>query len=297
VHWGEPAGDRHRLAGAGDPGGAGAGEPGGTVDLQRGAAGGVPGQDPDPARVRGLAAHACARPVIPRTPVPEATPSPRTPAPVPAAVPTTPAPVPTPLPTTPAASGVPPPPNTPDPLETPSWLPKPATPAAVRLPCPLTPKPPFGPPEPDTPAPLPEPFPCTPAAPVAVTGRGERDLVAEPGQGLLVVADQVAVVAGVAAVVVVGAGDQLYIDLDLSVDSLPAGSLLAVGQAVLQVSGAPHLGCAKFVERFGAEAMRFVNSRVGRQLRLRGFNARVVQPGIVHPGDIATRPQVTARQP
>ena len=93
------------------------------------------------------------------------------------------------------------------------------------------------------------------------------------------------------------AGDQLYIDLDLSVDNLPAGSLLAVGQAVLQVSDPPHLGCAKFVERFGAEAMRFVNSRVGRQLRLRGMNTRVVQPGIVRPGDIATRPHVAARQP
>jgi len=85
------------------------------------------------------------------------------------------------------------------------------------------------------------------------------------------------------------AGDQLYIDLDLSVGNLPAGSLLAVGQAVLQVSGAPHLGCAKFVGRSGAEAMRFVNSRVGRQLRLRGMNTRVVVPGIVRPGDFATK--------
>jgi MOSC domain-containing protein YiiM len=93
------------------------------------------------------------------------------------------------------------------------------------------------------------------------------------------------------------AGDQLYVDLDLSVDNIPAGSLLAVGQAVLQVSDVPHLGCAKFVERFGAEAMRFVNSRVGRQLRLRGMNTRVVQPGIVRPGDIATMPHVAARQP
>ena len=90
------------------------------------------------------------------------------------------------------------------------------------------------------------------------------------------------------------AGDQLYIDLDLSVDNLAPGSLLAVGQAVLQVSDAPHLGCAKFVERFGAEAMRFVNSRVGRKLRLRGMNTRVVQPGIVRPGDMATRPRVAA---
>ena len=85
------------------------------------------------------------------------------------------------------------------------------------------------------------------------------------------------------------AGDQLYLDLDLSLDNLPAGSLLAVGQAVLQVSAAPHLGCAKFVERFGAEAMRFVNSRTGRQLRLRGMNAHVVVPGTVRLGDLAAK--------
>ena len=85
------------------------------------------------------------------------------------------------------------------------------------------------------------------------------------------------------------AGDQLYVDMDLSVDNLPAGSLLAVGQAVLRVSEVPHLGCAKFVERFGGEAMRFVNSRLGRQLRLRGMNARVVVPGAVRLGDPVTR--------
>jgi hypothetical protein len=93
------------------------------------------------------------------------------------------------------------------------------------------------------------------------------------------------------------AGDQIYVDLDLSVGNLPAGSLLAVGQAVLQVSDAPHLGCAKFVDRFGAEAMRFVNSRLGRQLRLRGMNAQVVQPGLVRPGDVVTRRQIAATQP
>ena len=90
------------------------------------------------------------------------------------------------------------------------------------------------------------------------------------------------------------AGDQLYVDLDLSVDNLPAGSLLMVGQAVLRVSEAPHLGCAKFVERFGADAMRFVNSRTGRQLRLRGMNTRVVRPGIVRRGDVATKLPVAA---
>jgi hypothetical protein len=85
------------------------------------------------------------------------------------------------------------------------------------------------------------------------------------------------------------AGDQLYVDFDISLGNLPAGSFLAVGEAVLRVSEAPHLGCAKFMERFGKEAMRFVNSRVGRQLRLRGMNTRIVIPGVVRPGDLAAK--------
>ena len=81
------------------------------------------------------------------------------------------------------------------------------------------------------------------------------------------------------------AGDQLYVDFDLSIDNLPPGSRLVIGTAELEVSAAPHLGCAKFVERFGPEAMRFVNSRVGRSLRLRGMNAKVVVGGTVRVGD------------
>jgi MOSC domain-containing protein YiiM len=85
------------------------------------------------------------------------------------------------------------------------------------------------------------------------------------------------------------AGDQLFVDFDISVGNLPAGSLLEIGEAVLRVSEEPHLGCAKFVERFGTEAMRFVNSRTGRRLRLRGMNTRVVVPGTVRVGDLVTR--------
>lgn len=81
------------------------------------------------------------------------------------------------------------------------------------------------------------------------------------------------------------AGDQLYLDLDLSVANLPVGSRLAVGEAVIEVMALPHTGCAKFVRHFGSDAMRFVNGRVGRSLRLRGLNARVVVPGVVRVGD------------
>jgi MOSC domain len=81
------------------------------------------------------------------------------------------------------------------------------------------------------------------------------------------------------------AGDQLHVDLDLSVANLPPGTRLALGTAVIEVTPPPHTGCAKFVERFGREAMRFVNSPAGRDLRLRGLNARVVEPGTVCPGD------------
>ncbi len=81
------------------------------------------------------------------------------------------------------------------------------------------------------------------------------------------------------------AGDQLYVDLDLSAANLPPGSRLALGSAVLEVTDQPHLGCAKFAVRFGQDALRVVNSRGGRELRLRGLNARVVVPGTVRAGD------------
>lgn len=85
------------------------------------------------------------------------------------------------------------------------------------------------------------------------------------------------------------AGDQLYIDMDLSKSSLPAGTRLALGEAIIEVTAEPHTGCAKFVARFGLEAMKFVNSPVGRELQLRGINARVVQPGKIRVGDEARK--------
>lgn len=81
------------------------------------------------------------------------------------------------------------------------------------------------------------------------------------------------------------AGDQLYVDLDLSVANLPAGSRVQVGSAVIEFSEAPHTGCAKFSARFGNDALRFVNTPAGRELRLRGANCRVVVAGRVRQGD------------
>jgi len=85
------------------------------------------------------------------------------------------------------------------------------------------------------------------------------------------------------------AGDQLYIDMDLSKENLPAGSRLAIGSAVLEVSPLPHTGCHKFVSRFGVDAMKFVNSAVGKELCLRGINAKVVQAGIIKVGHTAKK--------
>jgi hypothetical protein len=86
------------------------------------------------------------------------------------------------------------------------------------------------------------------------------------------------------------AGDQLYVDLDLSHDNVPAGTRIAIGDdAVLEVTAKPHAGCKKFLARFGPDAVAFVNSEEGTRLRLRGLNARVVHGGVVRPGDVVRR--------
>ena len=87
------------------------------------------------------------------------------------------------------------------------------------------------------------------------------------------------------------AGDQLYIDLDLSDENLPCGSQLEIGAAVIEVTEIPHTGCKKFVARFGLEAMKFVNSAVGKNLHLRGINAKVIRGGTIRPGDIVKKLQ------
>lgn len=90
------------------------------------------------------------------------------------------------------------------------------------------------------------------------------------------------------------AGDQIYLDMDLSRDNLPPGTRLQLGSAMIEVTAEPHAGCKKFVARFGRDAMLFVNSGLGKTLCLRGINAKVVQPGEFRVGDVARR--ITAGQ-
>jgi len=85
------------------------------------------------------------------------------------------------------------------------------------------------------------------------------------------------------------AGDQLYLDMDLSYDNLPPGTRLSVGDAVIEVTAPPHTGCKKFAARFGVDAMAFVNSGVGKQRNFRGICARVIQSGDIRVGDKASK--------
>lgn len=85
------------------------------------------------------------------------------------------------------------------------------------------------------------------------------------------------------------AGDQLFVDFDLSEANIPAGARIAIGSAILEVSATPHTGCAKFSERFGKDALKFVNSPDGKQLHLRGVNARVVQAGGIQVGNVVRK--------
>jgi len=85
------------------------------------------------------------------------------------------------------------------------------------------------------------------------------------------------------------AGDQLYLDMDLSYANLPPGTQLAIGDAIIEITEPPHTGCKKFAARFGRDAMVFVNSGMGKKLNFRGINAKVMQSGDIRVGDVARK--------
>lgn len=85
------------------------------------------------------------------------------------------------------------------------------------------------------------------------------------------------------------AGDQLFIDMDLSARNLPPGTRLAIGTAVIEVTAQPHTGCRKFMARFGEEALKFISTPLGRELHMRGINAKVVRTGTISTGDVVKK--------
>lgn len=118
--------------------------------------------------------------------------------------------------------------------------------------------------------------------------RGSRSMpdgAADPAAQLTLMNDRAALLVAVEPERRALAGDQLYIDFDLSDDNAPPGTRLSIGEAVVEISAKPHTGCGKFSKRFGVDAFKFVNSEVGTALHLRGVNARVITGGIVRVGD------------
>ena len=81
------------------------------------------------------------------------------------------------------------------------------------------------------------------------------------------------------------AGDNLFIDMNLTPDNMPPGQRIAVGSVILEITDTPHKGCAKFIRRYGRDACVFVNTGDGDRYKLRGIYARVVQDGTVRTGD------------
>ncbi len=84
-------------------------------------------------------------------------------------------------------------------------------------------------------------------------------------------------------------GDNLFVDFDLSHENLAPGQRLALGTTLLEVTAVPHNGCKKYAQRFGKDAVRFVNTPHGKALRLRGIYAKVIQAGVVTVSDLISK--------
>jgi hypothetical protein len=80
-------------------------------------------------------------------------------------------------------------------------------------------------------------------------------------------------------------GDNLLVDLDLSVENLPTGTRLRIGGAEFEVTAEPHNGCLKFKQRVGPDALRLTAAPHLRSQRLRGIYLKVVEAGEVAVGD------------
>ena len=117
-------------------------------------------------------------------------------------------------------------------------------------------------------------------------GRRER---VDPDAQLNIMNSRMAMLLAPDEVGIALAGDQLYLDIDLSDENLPAGSRLRIGEAVIEITPKPHTGCAKFASRFGAETTRFVNTGEGKRLHLRGVCAKVVEGGTIRRNDPVTK--------
>lgn len=85
------------------------------------------------------------------------------------------------------------------------------------------------------------------------------------------------------------AGDQLFIDMNLSDKNITRGTRLSLGDAIIEVTAIPHNGCKKFTDRFGIDAVKFVNSTIGKELHLRGINAKIIKSGKIKVGDIVKK--------
>ncbi len=85
------------------------------------------------------------------------------------------------------------------------------------------------------------------------------------------------------------AGDNLFIDMDLSPGNIAPGQKLAVGETIIEITDIPHTGCQKFIDRYGRHACVFVNTGEGKKLKLRGIYAQVVKDGTVNVGDRVTK--------